>query len=86
MARINKHPAPVVTCATDVPACLLALPDLVKAQLNAALCNNDMSDDEELRAHWIAELGLSEIQADAALTYRPRCLVETFFQVFPETF
>lgn len=69
-----------------MPACLLALPDLVKVQLNDSLCNDDVSDDDELRAHWITELGLTEAQADAALTYRPRCLAEVFFQVFPETF
>lgn len=69
----------------ELPACLQALSPRARALLNDSMCKDDASTDEEMLAHWRAELGLSDEQAKAAIAYRPRCRVDALYRPFRET-
>jgi hypothetical protein len=68
-----------------IEPCLQRLAPRTRALLNESLCNDEVSSDEELQAHWRAELGLTHEQAAAALTYRPRRLREVWLRPFAQT-
>lgn len=83
MSSSNRFPPVQITIADDLPPCLVALGPQQRAWLNASIGNDEVSSDEEIQAHWVGELGLTQEQADAAISYRDRCLMP-FFQLFPE--
>ena len=83
MSSPNRFPPVQITIADDLPPCLLALDPKQRVWLNSSIGNDEVSSDEEIQAHWVAELGLTEEQATAAIIYRDRCLMP-FFQLFPE--
>ncbi len=82
LARVRAYAAAMVTA---IPACLQLLAPRTRALLNDSLCNDESSTDDELQAHWRAELGLTPEQAQATIAYRPRCMVEVFYRPVPET-
>ena len=82
LARVRAYAAAM---STAIPACLQQLAPRTRALLNDSLCNDEVSTDDELQAHWRTELGLTAEQAQATIAYRPRCLVEMFYRPFVET-
>lgn len=47
-----------------------------------ALANDDVSSDEEIVEFWTTECGISKDAADAAITYRPKLLLNSLLDLF----
>lgn len=73
---------PALTYPDDLPACLHQLSKTQQGQLNDSICNDENADDDEIQAHWVEAIGLTQEQAAEAIKYRTRCLFP-FFQLFP---
>ncbi len=56
---------------------LITLPESLLSLVEDQLTNNEVSSDDELRNHFIAN-GLTEVQAQQALAYRDRYLINFY--------
>lgn len=73
---------PELSYPSSLPACLSSLTESQRRQLNDSICNDEVSDDEEIMAHWCEAIGLTEPQALAAVELRGFCLMP-LCQLFP---
>lgn len=66
----------------ELPKILLDLDDRQRFMVDSALCNDDVSSDEEVLENLI-ENGVPSEAAREAIKWRPRYLTDPIFQMFP---